>query len=204
MALLGVGLNFGMLLSSFCDCCCCIIPWVWFNICGDFNYVMNIYIFLFLCYEYIHFFLIPSFNFLFFIYLSNESATKSNFICLRFFFSLSINFQINLIPKTTEEKHPSTVKANKRYIVVYLAVESRIFIKQAITVQVVWVEEQQEGRRMGGCGQFVTSPKASRAQVGRGVGRALHSSAEASIPVSFHILLSTAVDEYWLCVERFD
>lgn len=168
---------------------------------------------LIISYEHIYFFssspsspFFLSFNFLFFIYLSNESATKSNFISsvYVFFLSLFINFQINLIPKTTEEKHPSIVKANKRYIVVYLAVESRIFIKQAITVQVVWVEEQQEGRRMGGCGQFVTSPKASRAQVGRGVGRALHSSAEASIPVSFHILLSTAVDEYWLCVERFD
>lgn len=167
---------------------------------------------LIMSYEYILFFssspsspFFLSFNFLFFIYLSNESATKSNFISSVYvFFSLFINFQINLIPKTTEKKHPSIVKANKRYIVVYLAAESRIFIKQAITVQVVWVEEQQEGRRMGGCGQFVTSPKASRAQVGRGVGRALHSSAEASNPVSFHILLSTAVDEYWLCVERFD
>lgn len=166
---------------------------------------------LIISYEHIYFFssspsspFFLSFNFLFFIYLSYESATKSNFISSVYvFFSLSLLI-FKLIPKTTEEKHPSIVKANKRYIVVYLAAESRIFIKQAITVQVVWVEEQQEGRRMGGCGQFVTSPKASREQVGRGVGRALHSSAEASIPVSFHILLSTAVDEYWLCVERFD
>lgn len=158
-----------------------------------FFFVMNIYIF----------FLISSFNFLF-LYLFIKRIRDQKQFYLFTFFSLSINFQINLIPKTTEEKHPSIVKTNKRYIVVYLAAESRIFIKQAITVQVVWVEEQQEGRRMGGCGQFVTSPKASRAQVGRGVGRALHSSAEASIPVSFHILLSTAVDEYWLCVERFD
>lgn len=163
---------------------------------------MNIYIF-FLLLPLLSFFLLIFFSL--FIYHTNPRPKAILFPLFTFFFlSLFINFQINLIPKTTEEKHPSIVKANKRYIVVYLAAESRIFIKQAITVQVVWVEEQQEGRRMGGCGQFVTSPKASRPQVGRGVGRALHSSAEASNPVSFHILLSTAVDEYWLCVERFD